>query len=228
MQFTRTPIRADAVSETRSFISNLALGAINDSLRGASPDEIVRWGLGLQRRAIITTSMGVNAAATLHVVTCQAPNTPVIWIDSGFNLRDTYVAAEKITEKLGLNLHVYSPKMTAERISAKLGGIPTPDEEAKHSWFSEQVKLEPFRRAVAEWRPEVWFTGIRKDETEHRQQLDSVSVDARGILKIAPFFHSSAADIEAYMARHQLPTCKHYFDPTKVEEGRECGLHTGT
>ena len=29
------------------------------------------------------------------------------------------------------------------------------------------------------------------------------------------------------MEQHQLPTCRHYFDPTKVHDGRECGLHTG-
>jgi phosphoadenosine phosphosulfate reductase len=28
------------------------------------------------------------------------------------------------------------------------------------------------------------------------------------------------------MARYELPTCKHYFDPTKVHDSRECGLHT--
>ena len=34
------------------------------------------------------------------------------------------------------------------------------------------------------------------------------------------------ADVEDYMERFELPTCKHYFDPTKVQDGRECGLHT--
>ncbi len=35
-----------------------------------------------------------------------------------------------------------------------------------------------------------------------------------------------ADDVEDYMERFELPTCKHYFDPTKVHDGRECGLHT--
>ena len=72
----------------------------------------------------------------------------------------------------------------------------------------------------------IWLTGIRREETEHRKSLDIVSIDNRGILKVAPIFYWSEDDVEAYMEQHQLPTCRHYFDPTKVHDGRECGLHT--
>mgnify|MGYP001083344287 CR=1 FL=1 len=203
----------------------LDIVAANQQLRDASPADIVRWALSLNLPAMVTTSMGINAAATLHVVVARAPNIPVVWIDSGFNVKDTYVNAERIEARLGLNLQVYSPAMTPERLVAKLGGIPLPD-DPRHQWFTEQVKLEPFRRALAAVEPELWFTGIRREETAHRRHLDIVSIDARGLLKVAPFFHASAADIEAYMQEYDLPTCSRYFDPTKVEAGRECGLHT--
>jgi phosphoadenosine phosphosulfate reductase len=100
------------------------------------------------------------------------------------------------------------------------------DEEERHQDFTEQVKLEPFGRALDEFQPEIWLTGIRREETEHRQSLDIVSVDNRGIIKVAPIFYWSEDDVEDYMEQHQLPTCRHYFDPTKVHDGRECGLHT--
>ncbi len=88
------------------------------------------------------------------------------------------------------------------------------------------IKLEPFQRALDEWQPEIWITGIRKEETEHRQSLDIVSWDARGILKVAPLFYWSDDQVEAYMEAHELISCRHYFDPTKVHDGRECGMHT--
>ena len=205
--------------------AQLNITAVNQQLRDASPADIIRWALSLNLRAIVTTSMGINAAATLHAVVARAPKMPVVWIDSGFNEQDTYVNAERIEAQLGLNLQVYSPTMTPERLVAKLGGIPLPD-DPRHPWFTEQVKLEPFRRALAALDPELWFTGIRREETAYRSHLDIVSVDARGLLKVAPFFYASAADIEAYMDQYALPTCTRYFDPTKVEAGRECGLHT--
>jgi phosphoadenosine phosphosulfate reductase len=147
-------------------------------------------------------------------------------VDTGYNLRDTYVVAERLIRDLALNIHIYSPQMTSERRNAIMGGIPTVDEAERHREFTRQVKLEPFERALQDFQPEVWLTGIRQEETEHRQTLDIVSRDNRGIIKVAPLFYWSEDDVEAYMAQHGLPTCRHYFDPTKVHDGRECGLHT--
>ncbi|HEX4976141.1 MAG TPA: phosphoadenosine phosphosulfate reductase family protein, partial [Pseudomonadales bacterium] len=89
------------------------------------------------------------------------------------------------------------------------------------------VKIEPFNRAFEELKPDVWFTGIRKDETEFRQKQNIFSFDAaRHVIKVAPLFNLSEADVENYLNEHQLPIEHDYFDPTKVAPNRECGLHT--
>lgn len=204
----------------------LELDSINDSLRNASAAEIVNWALSLEHKTIATTSMGRNAAVMLHLVSEIDKSVPTIWVDTGYNLRDTYVVAERLIRDLELNIHVYSPEMTSERRNAIMGGIPTVDEEERHQEFTRQVKLEPFSRALDEFQPEIWLTGIRREETELRKSLDVVSMDGRGIIKVAPLFHWLEDDIDEYMTRNNLPTCKHYFDPTKVHDGRECGLHT--
>ena len=207
-------------------VLDLDLDSVNASLRDASASEIVRWALSLQAKTIATTSMGKNAAVMLHLVSEVDKNVPTIWVDTGYNLRDTYVVAERLIRDLELDMHVYSPLMTSERRNAIMGGVPTVDEEERHQEFTRQVKLEPFARALEEFKPEIWLTGIRKEETEHRQSLDIVSMDNRGIIKVAPIFNWSEDDLEAYMEQFELPTCRHYFDPTKVHDGRECGLHT--
>ena len=204
----------------------LDFNSINKSLRDASAEQIVTWALGLGRKTIATTSMGKNAAVMLHLVSQIDKTVPTIWVDTGYNLRDTYVVAERLIRDLELNIHVYSPIMTSERRNAIMGGIPTVEEEERHQEFTRQVKLEPFARALDEFKPEIWLTGIRKEETELRKSLDIVSRDGRGILKVAPLFYWTEDDVEAYMEKYDLPTCKHYFDPTKVLDGRECGLHT--
>ena len=205
---------------------DLDLDSVNARLRDASPQQVVRWALDLQRPTIATTSMGRNAAAMLHLVSEIDGKLPTIWVDTGYNLRDTYIVAERLIRDLQLNIHVYAPQMTSERRNAIMGGIPTVDEEERHREFTRQVKLEPFDRALADFGPEVWLTGIRREETEHRKTLDIVSLDARGIIKVAPLFYWSEEQVEDYMEQHQLPSCRHYFDPTKVQDGRECGLHT--
>ena len=205
---------------------DLDLKTVNTSLRDASAIDVVQWALGLGRRTIATTSMGRNAAVMLNLVSEVDKSVPTIWVDTGYNLRDTYIVAERLIRDLDINIHTYSPQMTSERRNAIMGGIPTVDEEERHQEFTRQVKLEPFSRALEEFQPEIWLTGIRREETEHRMGLDIVSTDNRGIIKVAPVFYWSEDDVEDYMEQHQLISCKHYSDPTKVHDGRECGLHT--
>jgi phosphoadenosine phosphosulfate reductase len=205
---------------------DLDFDSINAQLRDADAADIVRWALSLGKPTINTTSFGRNAAAMLHLVSQQDTSIPTVWVDTGYNLRDTYLVAERLMRELDLNMHIYSPVMTAERRNAIMGGVPTIEDEAMHAEFTRQVKLEPFERALADLKPDIWLTGIRREETEHRQNLDVVTLDGRGIVKVAPIFYWTDADVAAYMARHDLPSCRHYFDPTKVHDGRECGLHT--
>ena len=161
----------------------------------------------------------------LHMISTIDKTVPTVWVDTGYNLRDTYLVAERLISELELNMHIYAPRMTSERRNALLGGVPMV-EEALHEEFTRQVKLEPFDQALQDLQPEIWLTGIRREETEHRQTLDIVTRDARGIIKIAPIFHWSEQEVEDYMEKFGLPTCRHYFDPTKVHDGRECGMHT--
>ena len=205
---------------------DIDIDSANASLRNASPLEIVQWAMGLDKKTVATTSMGRNAALMLHLVQQVDKSVPTIWVDTGYNLRETYIVAERLIRDLQVNIHVYSPDMTSERRNAIMGGIPTVDEEERHQSFTQQVKLEPFNRALEEFQPEIWLTGIRREETEHRKSLDIISMDNRGIIKVAPIFYWSEEQVEDYMAEFELPTSRHYFDPTKVHDGRECGLHT--
>lgn len=203
------------------------LDAVNAELKDKSPEAIVRWATGLDKRVMATTSFSPNAAAMLHLIQGIAPDVPVVWVDSGYNMADAYLVAQEIIERLGLNMHIYIPEMTAERRNALMGGIPHPEDDPDlHREFTRQVKLEPFQRALDDLKPQVWLTGIRANETAFRQTLDTVTWDERGLLRVAPFFHWSEAQVEEYMNRYELPSCRHYFDPTKAAPDAECGLHT--
>lgn len=206
---------------------SLDLEKLNQELKAFSPQDIVRWATGLGKQVIATTSFSPNAAAMLHLITEVDASIPVIWVDSGYNVPDTYRVAEVIMDRLKPNMQIYIPQWTAERRSAIMGGIPHPDDDPEvHEEFTRQVKLEPFQKALNDLQPELWISGIRREETAFRKTLDILSYDKRGILKVAPFFYLSEQQVQDYMDLHALPSCRHYFDPTKVEDGRECGLHT--
>ena len=128
-----------------------------------------------------------------------------------------------LTKKFNLNLFTYVPKQTSAYRDA-LMGIPTID-DPNHELFTEQVKLEPFKRALAYHKPKVWFTNLRKGQTAFRDSIDIFSLSKDGVLKVSPFYYWSDQDLDQYLVDHELPNELSYYDPTKALEHRECGLH---
>ena len=202
------------------------IAAANAKLHNAKPQEIIKWAIDLGKKTIVTTNFGPYEAAILHMVTRVAPDMPVICVDTGYNTDATYQFAEKLTVDLKLNMHYYTPRVTAKRREVVYDGIPSMDDAHAHKAFTREVKLEPFSRAMADFSPEVWLTAIRKEQTTFRDSLDIVTIDnADNILKVAPLFYWEELDLEEYLVEHELPIEEDYFDPTKVLENRACGLH---
>lgn len=204
-----------------------ALTRWNAELRAKSPLEIVRWAVAQAGgRAIVSTNFRPYEAAILHVATSVQPDIPVLWVDHGYNRPATYRHAEALRTSLGLNLKPFLPRLTPAHRDAVHGPIPTTEDEAGLKKFSALMKLEPFQRGMRELAPTVWITALRKVQNPNRAGLDIVSLDENfGALKVSPFFHATDADLEAYLAQHNLPNEWDYFDPAKADEKRECGLH---
>lgn len=200
-----------------------SLESINREL-GHDPERLIAWASSKSDRGIATTSFGPFAAVLLHMVTRIQPNIPVIWMDSGYGTPETYRFAEELSKLLKLKLRIYHPRRSRAHREAVDGPLPSID-DPRHAAFTREVKLEPFDRAMAELAPDVWFTGVRGEETELRAQMQPVSLNPDGIIKVAPLLHWSAKQMHDYVKRHGLPNNYDYFDPTKVEDKRECGLH---
>ena len=197
----------------------------NSDLADKSPSEIIQWAADQNKKIILSTTFGPFAAVIIDITTKIIPGIPVIWADSGYNTKDTYLTADKIIKKYNLDMHIYTPEMTAARRDALMDGIPAPDDDM-HEEFTRQVKLEPFQRGLQELKPDIWINGMRKEETEFRQSQDIVTTTAGGVVKVAPLFHWTELDLEEYLYERDLPQTEDYFDPTKAFDHRECGLHT--
>ncbi|GGK11580.1 hypothetical protein GCM10007962_02270 [Yeosuana aromativorans] len=196
---------------------------LNARFESAKPAEIIQKAFELSQKAVVTTNFRPYEAAILHAVNSVQPNIPVVWCDTGYNTPQTYRHAETVIKDLNLNVFLYVPKQTAAHRDVVMG-IPSID-DPKHALFTEQVKLEPFRRAMEEHQPKVWFTNLRKGQTAFRDSIDIFSVSKDGVLKVSPFYHWSDTDLDVYLEEHKLPNEFKYFDPTKALENRECGLH---
>lgn len=199
------------------------LNRLNHQFKGIAPEEIISWAIARSKRPVLTTNFKPFAATLLNAVSEINRQIPVIWCDTGYNTPQTYRHAADLTRLLNLNMHVYTPKHTTAYRDAIMG---MPDlEDPRHQEFTEQVKLEPFRRAMQEHRPDVWFTNLRRGQTAYRDTLNILSIDRKGRLKVSPFYFWNETQLETYLLTNNLPNEHKYFDPTKVLAHRECGLH---
>ncbi|MEC8886446.1 MAG: phosphoadenosine phosphosulfate reductase family protein [Pseudomonadota bacterium] len=199
------------------------IAQVNSDLNNDA-EKIVEWALSLDKKAIITTNFRPFEAVILHMITQRKPDIQVVWMDNGYNTETTYKYVDEISKLLNLNLTTYLPKRSRAHREAIDGEVPALD-DPKHEAFTAEVKLEPFERALSELAPQVWFTALRATDTAVRAEMDAVSINSDGLIKVAPLLKWTSKDLWEYMQKHNLPDNEDYFDPTKGEEHRECGLH---
>ena len=204
-------------------IDQKILDELNSQYKNASPADIILKAFELNIKAVVTTNFRPYEVAILHAVSSVESKIPVVWCDTGYNTPQTYRHAEQVIKLLDLNIYLYVPKQTSAHRDVVLG-IPSID-APEHALFTEQVKLEPFKRAMNEHKPDVWFTNLRQGQTAYRNSISIFSVSKDGVLKVSPFYYWSDSDLDAYLEKHKLPNEFKYFDPTKALENRECGLH---
>ena len=199
------------------------LKIINTELKNRTPKEIIEWAYSVTKKPVITTNFRPYEGAILHAVTKVDMTIKVIWCDTGYNTPNTYKHANELIELLSLDIYLYVPKQTSAYRNVTIG-IPDVN-SPNHKLFSDQVKLEPFKRAMNEHQPDVWFTNLRKGQTAFRDSIDIVSIGKDGVLKVSPFYNWSDEALDKYLEENNIPNEFKYFDPTKVLENRECGIH---
>lgn len=202
---------------------NIDIAFWNKKLRDKTPVEIAEWALQLSDNYIVTTSFGIYSSVLLSTMSRLDKNIRVVWCDTLYNQPSTYEHASNLIKKYKLNILKYQSLYTKEEIDATIG-LPSLEDD-NHAIFSEAVKLEPFRRALKEQNPDIWFTNIRVRQTEYRDKKDILSYSKDGILKVSPFYYWTDEDLDKYIEENQLAKNGYYFDPIKALLNRECGIH---
>ncbi|MGK7933228.1 MAG: phosphoadenosine phosphosulfate reductase [Microcystaceae cyanobacterium] len=197
---------------------SLNLNEINQTLAPASPYQVVEWanrtfGQGL----VMSTSFGIQSAVMLHLVTEIIPDIPVIWIDTGYLPKETYIFAEELSKRLDLNLKVYQSPLSPARMEAIYGKLWLQKDVEALNQYDYIRKVEPMQRALQDLDAQAWLAGLRKDQTAHRQKLGKVALQGDNC-KIHPILDWNARDIYQYLTTHDLPYHP-YFDLGYVSVG---------
>jgi phosphoadenosine phosphosulfate reductase len=195
----------------------------NKELKNQTPNEIINWALQISDNKIVTTSFGIYSEVLLSAISNYDAKIKVIWCDTLFNKDSTYDHAKHLISKYALQINRYQALRSKEQINSDVGLIGINDDNFEE--FSNLVKIEPFRRALKEHNPDVWFTNIRVSQTEYRNRKDILSFSKDGILKVSPFYYWSNDDLDDYVKIFGLKKNEGYFDPIKALNNRECGIH---
>lgn len=209
------------------------LAELNAKLEGRSAREILEAAFAMVpdqalNQVIVTSNFRPYEAVILHMALQFKADMPVLWVDHGTNLPETYRFAEACRSQLGLNLKAYLPRMSSAHWLAINGeSIPMPDEVERVESFSQIMKLEPFERGMRELAPKVWITALRREQNAQRgASLAPLMWDEKfGCIKVNPLLDWNSQMLDAYVQEHGLPNERAYYDPAKGGESHECGLH---
>jgi phosphoadenosine phosphosulfate reductase len=180
--------------------------------------EIIAWskenfGEGL----VMSTSFGIQSAVMLDLVTQVIPNIPIIWIDTGYLPKETYLFAEELTKRLNLNLKVYQSPLSPARMEAIYGKLWQKNDLESLNLYDQIRKVEPMQRALQELKATAWLAGLRQNQTDFRQKLDYINKQGDQY-KILPILTWNSRDIYQYLTKHDLPYHP-YFDQGYVSVG---------
>ncbi|KAF0094061.1 MAG: phosphoadenosine phosphosulfate reductase [Puniceicoccaceae bacterium 5H] len=152
---------------------------------------------------VLSTSFGIQSAVMLHLISQHAPQTPVIFIDTGYLFPETYRYADRLTELLDLNLKVYQPQMTPARQEALFGKRWEQGKQGLQE-YGLMNKVEPMNRALRELGATAWLSGLRRVQASTREQLQYIERQNK-TTKLYPILEWSERDVYYYMQQHELP-----------------------
>ena len=184
--------------------STQALRELNQWLATRTAEQRVAWALeNTAGEHALSSSFGAQAAVSLHMVTRQRGDTPVILIDTGYLFPETYRFVDQMTERLRLNLKVYRPQIGIAWMEARMGRLWEAGVDGIER-YNRLRKVEPMQRALRELGVRTWIAGLRRDQARTRADIDFVEL-RDGRWKLHPIADWSDRDVWNYLQQHQLP-----------------------
>ena len=186
----------------------------------------------------VTSSFQAECVVLVHMLQRLRPGLPVLFLDTAHHFAETYAYRDAMAERWNLNLI----NLRAEAPSVGLWQESTQACCGRH-------KVEPLFRALQDY--DVWFTGLRRDQSPSRANLQEVEPFAlpsgRALRKVSPLATWTTRDVWTYAREHDIPLLPLYeqgytsigcqpctslpLDPGNDRSGRwagqklECGIH---
>ncbi|MBL4870757.1 MAG: phosphoadenylyl-sulfate reductase [Robiginitomaculum sp.] len=148
---------------------------------------------------VLASSMGVDSAVLLHMVSKIDKNLPVLFLETGKHFGETLAFRDLLIKTLGLtNVQNIKPDdidLAKEDPDGLLNQI---DKDA----CCDLRKVRPLAAHIRKFK--VQITGRKRFQTPDRAHIEILEVGSDQI-KLNPLAHWRAKDITGYMHKHDLP-----------------------
>ena len=186
----------------------------------------------------VTSSFQAECVVLVHMLQQVQPGLPVLFLDTFHHFAETCVYRDEIAKRWNLNI----VNLRADDPQVGLWQQSTQACCGRH-------KVEPLFRALQDY--DVWFTGLRREQSPSRANLQEVEPFAlptgKTLRKVSPLATWTTKDIWTYAKEHDIPLLPLYaqgytsigcepctslpLDPSNDRSGRwggqklECGIH---
>jgi len=174
--------------------------ALDHDLRSASPQEILaRAVASFGDRIALVSSFGAESAVLLHLVAQVKPDMPVLFLDTGMLFGQTLDYRQSLAARLGLT--------DVRDLRPQFQDLATGDPKAD-LWKIDIDgcchirKVLPLDRALGGF--DAWITGRKRFHGGDRLRL-AVVEQTPDHMKFNPLANWGKADLDAYIAEHDLP-----------------------
>lgn len=211
----------------------------------APADQVIRWVARNFATEATAVACSMADAVLPALVADQLPDVDVLFLDTGYHFPETYQTRDAVAENLRVTIVDVTPKQTVAEQDAAEGTDLFARDPGRCCALR---KVEPLSRSLAGY--ELWFTGVRRDESPTRTNTPLVTWDEKnGLVKVNPVAAWSFDQLVQYSEDNLLPVnpllaqgfpsigCAPCTRPVAPGEdpraGRwsgtdktECGLHT--
>ena len=191
-----------AVTETKTAIDQTEIAAWAHQFEGQPVEALLDWAVErFVPKLVMTSSFGPEGIVLLDKLSRVAPQTPVIFLDTGFHFAATYEVKEQVRERFGLNLIEQQAALSVAEQEAQYG-------KALHMHQPDVCcrlrKVEPLKDALAGYHG--WLSALRRDQASTRAHIAKVEWNAKHqLVKLNPLADWTRAQVWNYLVRHKLP-----------------------
>ena len=168
-----------------------------------NPEGLLKWVTKQlpNERVVMGTGFGPPGIVLLDMLFKVTRDISVFYIDTGFLFDQTYDLKDKLQKKYGFELLRISTDLTPEMQE---------DQYGEKLWEKDPDsccnirKVLPLKDTLKNY--DVWITGIRKKQTEVRNQSNLIEFESRfEVIKINPLINWTHVEVWDYIKTHNLP-----------------------